>query len=176
MSLSLTRATPALAIVAVLGCGGKPKPEEPAPQPPVTTTWTPPANPRPATPKPADDTAERRARLEERIHFGYDRSDLSTEARQALMRKADILHQMPGATLRIEGHADERGSDEYNLALGSRRAAAAKQFLVARGINGSRIEVTSLGEEQPLDRRQGEAAWAANRRAEFRVGSFMSAR
>ena len=174
MSHRVPRGTAALALaVLVAGCGGKPSPEEPFPTTPVTPTWTPPPAPR----DPAGDAAaERRARLEERIHFGFDRADLSADAQRVLDRKADLLRQSPGLRLLIEGHADERGSDEYNLALGTRRAAAAKQFLVNRGVDPARLEVASHGEEQPLDRGHHESAWAANRRAEFQAGESVSAR
>ena len=77
------------------------------------------------------------------------------------------MNANPALTLRISGHADERGSDEYNLALGNRRAAAAKRYLVSRGIADGRITVVSYGEERPLNPASTEAAWAQNRRAEF---------
>ena len=82
-----------------------------------------------------------------------------------------MLRATPSLSLRIEGHADERGSDEYNLALSQRRSAAAKRFLAGLGISADRVETVGYGEEQPLDQEESEAAWARNRRDEFRVTS-----
>jgi peptidoglycan-associated lipoprotein len=111
-----------------------------------------------------------RATLEERISFEFDQSDLSPAAREKLLAKAEILRTVPSLSLRIEGHADERGSDEYNLALSNRRAAAAMRFLLNHGITTDRLVAVGYGEEQPLDPAENESAWARNRRAEFRVG------
>jgi peptidoglycan-associated lipoprotein len=103
------------------------------------------------------------------IHFDFDKSDIRPDDRSVLDRKAAILGTNSGLRVRISGHADERGSDEYNLALGSRRAAAAKSYLVNKGIDASRIETVSYGEERALDPGHDESAWAANRRDEFDV-------
>jgi peptidoglycan-associated lipoprotein len=107
--------------------------------------------------------------LAARIHFALDRSDLSPEARTTLAAKAEILRASPNVTLRISGHADERGSDEYNLALSKRRAAEAKRFLTQQGVDSTRLETVGYGEEQPMDTGTTEPAWAMNRRAEFSV-------
>jgi peptidoglycan-associated lipoprotein len=115
--------------------------------------------------------SEWRATLEERIFFGFDQSDLSAAARELLSAKAEVLRKVPSLSLRIEGHADERGSDEYNLALSSRRAAVARRFLVSQGIPAERLGAAGYGEEQPLDSAENESAWARNRRAEFRVAT-----
>jgi peptidoglycan-associated lipoprotein len=124
---------------------------------------------------PAPDT--RRNTLEERIHFALDRSDLSPEARTLLAAKVEILRSVPELTLKIDGHADERGSDEYNLALSKRRAAETKRFLVQRGIDAGRLETVGYGEEQPLDPSSSETAWSMNRRADFQVtGGVLSQR
>ena len=88
-----------------------------------------------------------------------------------LDRKASILGANPNVKIQISGHADERGSDEYNLALGNRRAAAAKRYLENKGIDGSRIDVVSYGEERPLNPGHDEAAYAQNRRDEFTITS-----
>ena len=112
-----------------------------------------------------------RATLEARISFGYDQADLSQAARDDLSAKAEILHDVPSLSLRIEGHADERGSDEYNLALSNRRSAAAMRFLMNHGVSAERLNAVGYGEEQPLDPAENEAAWARNRRAEFRVSA-----
>ena len=89
--------------------------------------------------------------------------------RPVLDRKADILRANPAVRIRISGHADERGSDEYNLVLGNKRAQAAKAYLQAKGIDGGRIDLTSYGEEHPVDRASTEEAWAKNRRDEFEI-------
>lgn len=125
----------------------------------------------------ADRAARERAAREERerrlsilsapIHFALDRSDLETAARTTLDAKLSLLRESPSVQLRIEGHADERGSTEYNLALGMRRAAAARRYLVQRGIDASRVEITSFGEERPVCQLSEESCWARNRRAEF---------
>ena len=103
------------------------------------------------------------------IHFDYDQFSVRSADQQLLSRKADILRANPGLRIRIVGHADERGSDEYNLSLGMRRAVGAKEYLVRLGIDGGRIETASLGEEVPLNAGATEAAWAANRRGEFEI-------
>ena len=112
-----------------------------------------------------------RATLEDRISFAYDQSDLSSAAREKLSAKAEILRQMADLSLRIEGHADERGSDEYNLALSNRRAVSAMRYLMSQGISQNRLETVGFGEERPLDSAETESAWAKNRRDEFRVSS-----
>ncbi|MFQ5537035.1 MAG: peptidoglycan-associated lipoprotein Pal [Gemmatimonadota bacterium] len=108
-----------------------------------------------------------RATLEEMVFFDYDKSDIRDDAAAVLRRKVDVLRASPQVQLRIEGHADERGSTEYNLALGSRRAEAVKQFLVGFGLSEGRFSTVSYGEERPLVDGHDEAAWAKNRRAEF---------
>jgi peptidoglycan-associated lipoprotein len=103
------------------------------------------------------------------IYFETDRSDFSSAAALALDRKAAILRTHPRLEVQVEGHCDERGPDEYNLALGNRRAAAVKQYLVEHGIAEARITIVSYGEERPVVRGSTEEAWAKNRRAEFTV-------
>ena len=103
------------------------------------------------------------------IHFDYDRYNLTGEAIAVLSDNAEILMDNPDMDITIEGHCDERGTDEYNLALGEKRALAARDFLVNFGIAKSRISVISYGEERPVDPRQNEEAWAKNRRDEFVV-------
>jgi len=107
------------------------------------------------------------------VYFEFDRSDLSSDARAALEEKLAILRSNPGVFIRIEGHADERGSDEYNIALGQRRAAAAKRFFSQRGIGSVRIEIVSFGEQRPVCSSASEACWIRNRRAEFVVTGGM---
>lgn len=101
------------------------------------------------------------------IHFDYDRSDIKDEFVSGLEMKVMIMNANPRMRISINGHADERGSDEYNIALGNRRALAAKAFLVDRGIAANRIDTSTLGESQPLVNESNESAWQQNRRAEF---------
>lgn len=103
------------------------------------------------------------------ITFDFDRSDLRDDARATLDAKVPILMANTNVTIRIAGHADERGSSEYNLALGQRRAAAAKRYLVERGIAEGRIETTSFGEERPACTESNESCWSQNRRDEFEM-------
>jgi peptidoglycan-associated lipoprotein len=156
-----------------VGCGGPNQVETPAPQIEASSS-TPIISHTPVSVEKIPDGVlddARRATLEERIYFGFDQSDLSSAARQALAEKAEVLRAAPSLSIRIEGHADERGSDEYNLALSNRRAAAAKRFLVSLGISADRAETVGYGEEQPLEQEESETAWARNRRDEFRVTS-----
>lgn len=101
----------------------------------------------------------------DRIFFAFDRSDISPEAREILARQADWLRRYPNVTVTIEGHCDERGTREYNLALGERRAQAAKNVLVALGIPTARISTISYGKERPAVVGSTEEAYAQNRRA-----------
>jgi peptidoglycan-associated lipoprotein len=179
------RATSLLLVLATAGlaaaCGGKPAPEQPAPEP------TPAPAPSPA-PTTTDASAERDRMDRERmareaaerakavaadlaamINFEYDQATVRTTDQTILDRKAAILGANPKVKLQISGHADERGSDEYNLALGNRRAAAAKRYLENKGIDASRMDVVSYGEERPLNAGHDEAAYAQNRRDEFQV-------
>jgi peptidoglycan-associated lipoprotein len=112
-----------------------------------------------------------RAMLATMVHFDYDKSNIRSGDAGVLDQKVGILQANPDARIRISGHCDERGSDEYNLALGNRRATASKQYLVSHGIEAGRIETISYGEERPLDPGHNEDAWAKNRRAEFDVVS-----
>lgn len=105
----------------------------------------------------------------QRIHFAFDQFTLSDEARSILAQNAEYLKTMDNVQVVIEGHCDERGSDEYNLALGESRALAAKSYLVSLGISPSRLSVISYGEEKPLVYASSEEAWAQNRRAEFKA-------
>lgn len=118
-----------------------------------------------------EEAARAREILAEIVFFDFDRSDIRSDAAEVLTRKISVLRANPDVRIRIEGHADERGSDEYNLALGMRRAQAVKDFLIGYGISESRFETFSFGEDRPLDRAGTEDAWASNRRAEFNVVS-----
>ena len=111
------------------------------------------------------------ATLTAMVHFDYDQSDLRPGDRAILDAKVPILQANSGVMIQVAGHTDERGSDEYNLALGQRRAAAVKAYLVQRGIPDARIATVSYGEEHPIAQGGDESAWAQNRRAEFAITS-----
>jgi peptidoglycan-associated lipoprotein len=101
------------------------------------------------------------------IFFDFDRADLRGDARDTLRANADWLKSNPSARVEIEGHCDERGTNEYNLALGAKRSQAAKDYLVSLGITGERLSTISYGEEIPVCREQSESCWHQNRRARF---------
>jgi peptidoglycan-associated lipoprotein len=103
------------------------------------------------------------------IHFDFDKSDLRDDARAALDAKIPVLVANPDVNIRIAGHTDERGSVEYNIALGQRRAASAKRYLTERGVAANRIETVSFGEGRPVAEGHDESAWAQNRRDEFEI-------
>jgi len=105
----------------------------------------------------------------ENIYFDFDRAELKPEARTILTKKAEWLRANPGFSVRIEGNCDERGTNEYNLALGERRADAAWKFLNALGISGGRMVTVSYGEEKPAAQGHNESAWSKNRRDEFKL-------
>lgn len=105
------------------------------------------------------------------VHFDVARSQIDDEGRAALDRKAAILAANPEVRLQITGACDERGSDAYNIALGERRAAAAKKYLIGKGVDVTRLDGVSGGESSPIDSGSDEAAWAQNRRAEFVIVS-----
>ncbi|HEY2853441.1 MAG TPA: peptidoglycan-associated lipoprotein Pal [Gemmatimonadaceae bacterium] len=103
------------------------------------------------------------------IHFDFDKSELRDDARATLDAKIPVLMANPDVTIRVAGHTDERGSVEYNIALGQRRAASAKRYLTERGVTANRIETVSFGEGRPVADGHDEGAWAQNRRAEFEI-------
>ena len=161
----------------------KPPVARPLPPPPPTTPEAPPppAPPAPIAEKPVvmappiveDPMASRTVDELNRespmrvAYFGYDSAELSAEARAALDANAATLKKYTTWTVTIEGHCDERGTAEYNLALGERRAVAAQSYMVALGVPASRVKTVSYGKEFPFDPGHDEAAWAKNRRAHF---------
>jgi len=158
----------AVALLGFTGCGKKPEPKpepKPAPQAPRQEA------PKPQVQQPVrkvEDKATVPADLKfATIYFDFDKSDIRSDQRSTINRNAELLKQYPSVSVRIEGHCDERGSDEYNIALGNRRADAARRYLVEYGIAGNRIQTISYGESRPVDPGHSEAAWAKNRRTEF---------
>lgn len=139
------------------------------------------AQPRPAAPAPAPGTGSGAAPApfgqgsaqdfqtfqNQDINFDFDKYDLRPDARTILDRKVAFLNQNGSVRVQIEGHCDERGTSEYNLVLGERRANASKQYVTTAGINTARLSTISYGKERPLDPGHDEAAWARNRRAHF---------
>ena len=105
----------------------------------------------------------------DRVFFDFDKSDLSSEAQDTIQKVVAWLKTYPDVTLTIEGHCDERGTREYNLALGERRASAVRSYMVALGIDGGRLSTISYGKERPAVLGSNESAWAQNRRAVFVV-------
>lgn len=115
------------------------------------------------------EDARMRAFVEENIHFDFDKYVLTPKAMMILDEKAAYLREHPEVRVLVEGHCDERGTNEYNLALGDRRANSAKNYLVRSGVAESRITTISYGEEQPLCMDHAESCWWTNRRAQFQV-------
>jgi peptidoglycan-associated lipoprotein len=154
-----------LAGTLVVGCSKKPAPKVIAP--PVETRTEPQPAVQPVeTPHATTAPAALQTRLED-CFFEYDKHALQPEARETLARNGAYLRANPDVRVMIEGHCDERGTTEYNLALGDRRARTAKEFLVNYGIEAARIETISYGEERPFALGHDEAAWSQNRRAHF---------
>jgi|ERR1041384_7230059 peptidoglycan-associated lipoprotein len=116
-------------------------------------------------------SGEVRNMLTAMIHFDFDKAAIRGDDQAGLDQKIAILTANPDLKIRISGHCDERGSDEYNLALGNRRATTAKQYLVSHGIDAGRIETASFGEEKPVATGHDEDSWAQNRRDEFEIVS-----
>ncbi len=130
------------------------------------------AEPVKAAPKQVEESgakASSAAANFETIYFGFDKSDLTQAARDVLSKNADIALKASDAKIQIEGHCDERGSAEYNLALGERRAKSSMQYLVTLGVKADRLSTISYGKEKPAVKGSDEAAWSKNRRAEFIV-------
>jgi peptidoglycan-associated lipoprotein len=172
----------AMAALLAAGCAKKPAPTAVAPTPPTAVERpmekpvvsempvqeVPGLQEQAVTDMPVAPELATVAGLQ-RIHFAYDQHTLSDQSREILAGNAAWMKANPGAKVVIEGHCDERGSDEYNLALGERRAQAAQSYLVSLGIDSGRLSTVSYGEERPLTPGQGEQAWVQNRRAEFKV-------
>jgi peptidoglycan-associated lipoprotein len=175
-------------VTFVTGCGKKQPPATPVPPPPPppvvnTPPPAPPAAPTPApppapTPAPRTPTEEEifakmtldelnaKGFLED-VLFDYDKAELTDRAKTSLQKNADWIRKWGTTRVTIEGHADSRGTNEYNLALGERRGAAARDYLVSLGVDVSRLSIVSKGEEQPVCREESEECFARNRRGHF---------
>jgi len=152
-----------LMIPLVVSCGGKKKAPPPTPTQKETPRET-------VAPVPEEKPAEAPAAYEfVDINFDFDKHDLKPGAQKILAQHAKVLSENKGWRVRIEGHCDERGTVEYNLGLGERRANAAKNYLVQYGVDAANITTVTYGKERPKDRRSNEEGWAINRRAEFHV-------
>lgn len=157
--------------LALAACASKPKVA--APGAPLTPPPAADANPQPGA-APIDQAAltaqqDLAAKAGDRVYFALDSHDLDAAARATLERQVAWLMNNPNARARLEGNADERGTREYNLALGARRANAVRQFLISRGVSPSRLETLSYGKERPIDPGSGEEAWSRNRNAHTAV-------
>lgn len=148
--------------LALTACASQPEPEiRPDPEPEPREEYV-----EPVDPGPTPGTSEHfEATAGDRVFFGFDRYDLTAEARETLRRQAAWLSQYPDVRVLIAGNADERGTREYNLALGSRRANAARDYLISQGVDAARISTVSYGKERPVCRESTESCWALNRNA-----------
>jgi len=176
-----------LSAVAFAACHHNPPPQPPAPAPaaappPPATTPTapppPPPPPRAAQPAPpTEDEIFRRKSLDELnaekpltdTFFALDSTDLTAESRASIQKNVDWMKKWTSTKVMVEGHADSRGTNEYNLALGERRAAAVRDYMASLGIAGERMTIVSKGEEQPFCTDETEACWQQNRRGHFIV-------
>jgi peptidoglycan-associated lipoprotein len=145
-----------------------PPPPPPTPPPPPVDTTHPAPPPPPPPPPPAAPVVDT-TKITASVFFDFDKSDVRSDAQATLDAKIPYLQANPGMRIRIEGNTDERGSDEYNLALGQRRAASAKKYLVDHGIDAGRIDIVSYGEERPICKDHDESCWSQNRRDEFHI-------
>ena len=140
---------------------------EPAPAPAPAEPPAAPAAPAPAAPPPTQaPTIEEKSVLEP-IYFDFDKSFVREDAKPALRKAAEYMKKNKDARIRIEGHCDERGTSEYNMALGDRRANSAKKYLMALGIDGKRLSTVSYGKERPICAEHNEECWQKNRRGDF---------
>lgn len=167
-----------VASLALGACHGKTPPPQ-APAPPVAPTAPPPAPPPAAQVSPPADEYSRikaldldainRLGLLQDLHFDYDRADIRPADRGALEKNAEQLRKYDFLRITVEGHCDDRGSVEYNLALGDRRARATRDYLVSLGVPAEHLKTVSYGKEAPLCRESTEECWARNRRAHLTV-------
>ena len=173
--------------MTAVACGKKapvetPQPPPPAPPPAVQPKPTPPPPPPPPRNEPPPpprvpteaeifaswslDQLNEKGLLVD-VYFAYDVADLSDEARGSLGKNAEVMKKWPTTKVMVEGHADARGTSEYNMALGERRASAIRDYLVSLGIAVARVTIVSKGEEEPVCRDEAESCWSRNRRGRF---------
>jgi peptidoglycan-associated lipoprotein len=169
---STSLAVIAAAAMLATACASNPEPE-PTPAPaPVVTAPPAPVAPAPA-PTPTGPAAGSKAHFAaqntDRVYFDYDQYNLDAADIRTLQGQASWLKQFPGARVQIEGNADERGTREYNIALGARRADAVATYLKGQGIDASRVTTVSFGKDRPIDPGHDEAAWSRNRNAHTNV-------
>jgi len=171
MTFSISKAATAAVLTSAIALGAcsKEAPEE-LPPPPVTTPTptgpTPPVIASPAIPQPGSQAHfEQAVGSSSVVYFDTDRFNIDTTDAAALQAQAQYFARFPQLTFTIEGHCDERGTREYNLALGERRANAAKNYLVSLGVSADRIRTVSFGKERPVALASNAAAWSQNRRA-----------
>lgn len=162
-------------VLLVAGCAGK-KTMKPAVEPEISKAPEEKPIEVPTTPEPtkqpevvSQPKVEKEVITLEMIHFEFDKYRLLPEAKTILENNAEMLKAHPKVKIIIEGHCDERGTIEYNLALGEKRALSAKNYLIDLGISPDRLSTISYGKERPLDPRSNEEAWAKNRRDEFKI-------
>lgn len=160
------------ALAAVAACATKPAPVVEPPPPVAAPPRAPAPPPAPVNQGPVAGSIEDFLRnAGDRVYFGYDQYELNAESRAGLEKQAAWLQRYPSTRIMIAGNADERGTREYNLALGARRSAAAKSYLVGLGVAASRIETTTFGKERPIDTRASEEGWARNRNSHTQITS-----
>lgn len=151
-------------VVVVAGCGGKKAVEETPSDIDAPPVVEPPVEEEPVV---QEEPKEVPMPVLDDVFFAFDKYSLTEESKRSLEQNAKELKRASEATIVIEGHCDERGTKAYNLSLGEKRANAAKEYLVALGVPGSRVAIISYGKERPFDPGHNETAWAKNRRAHF---------
>lgn len=171
----------AVALTAAACAKKTPEPPPPAPTAPPEATKPapppppPPPPPAPAPPAPTEDEIFAKKTLEQLnaekpladVYFDYDSTDLSAEARASLEKNLEWLKRWTSTKIMVEGHADSRGTNEYNLALAERRADAVRDYLASLGLGADRVTIVSKGEEQPFCTEESESCWQQNRRGHF---------
>ncbi|MBI5266257.1 MAG: peptidoglycan-associated lipoprotein Pal [candidate division Zixibacteria bacterium] len=159
-------------ITSLMVLNGCPKKQEPVTPPPAPVETTKPeVKPEPEQPKQPEAKPELREEQLQTVYFDFDKYNLRPDAKSSLDANFALLQQYSNVIIKIEGHCDERGTVEYNLSLGEKRAKSVMDYLTGLGVSASRVTIVSYGKERPLDAGHNETAWAKNRRAEFRVVS-----
>ena len=176
---SVWRVLLAVSVCAAVGLGAAGCSSNPPPEPPPPPAAPEPAPPPPPPPAPTLTEEERFERMSlaelndqmplDPVFFDYDMAEIRPDARSVLQRNADWMRRWTSTRVLVAGHADERGTTEYNLALGEERASAVRDYLVGLGIDDSRIATVSYGEERPFCQESTESCWAQNRRGHFRI-------